>query len=889
MPFKPPDRAALPICRTQPVLARRRHISYLAHMKPFSRLKYRLLAIILLATLPLLAVVADGYRRERAAAIVAVDENIRAMLRTTLLKESEIVDSIQLTLRIMSNANDMNNLDPDSCTGLAQRLMKAQPFFANLGAVLPNGDAFCSARAMTQVVNVSDREWFKELLATQKFTAGFYQVGRISGERGVGYGYPLLDANGNLRAALFVSVRLDWFERVVEQAQMPAGWHALIVTRDGHIAAHFPANLPNHHDNSADILRLLGDLPSKPGVRYHTIGETEHLTGIAPLVSTTDALYLMIGSDTVEILAPIEQRYRYQIALALGISLGSILLAWFAIHGSLIGWFTRMNVVLRRFGDGDLSIRAGRISNVSELQDLTCQFDAMATQIETADRQSKLQHAALDEARRLLRTVIDASPVVIYAFDTEGHCILANRRIAELIGVKPEDMLGKLREEIMTAAIAGQHRANDILVSADGRIRTLEETNVEADGQHTYLSVKFPLRDAGDRIYAVGGISIDITAERQAQQALRESEARYRHTLDTLLEGCQFVNRDWRYRYINAAAERHNRRPAAELLGRTMMECWPGITATAVYTLEQRCMDERSSQQAEIEFAFPDGSTGWFRVIVQPSPDGIVVFSEEITARKLAEHEVRQLNAGLELKVAARTRELQAANSELEAFAYSVSHDLRAPLRAIAGFSEILNESHRSALDATGQHYLDNVKNAAAQMNLLIDELLQFTRIGRGVIKVAPVPLAPLLTEIETLFQPRLVSGGRLEIATPLATPVGDSRLIRQILTNLIDNAFKYQLPGNLPVIRIGAQQEDGTVMIAVADNGIGIAPEYQRMIFQVFQRLHDETQYPGSGIGLAIAQKAARLMDGTLTVESGPGGGSTFILRLPAESRPSE
>ena len=246
------------------------------------------------------------------------------------------------------------------------------------------------------------------------------------------------------------------------------------------------------------------------------------------------------------------------------------------------------------------------------------------------------------------------------------------------------------------------------------------------------------------------------------------------------------------------------------------------------------------------------------------------------------EEVVARANAQLALR--AMHRQLTVANRELEAFSYSVSHDLRAPLRAISSFAQILRKDYRGSLDEEGQRYLDTIIATSARMGTLIEDLLLYARTSRAASTAVPVPLAPLIQQLTTVFGERITAAGaRLEIAEPLATPLGDPTLVGQILNNLVDNALTYRSRQGTPQITIAAQRVGQDVLIRVADNGIGIEPEYHEKIFQVFQRLHSTDEYPGTGLGLAIVAKAARAMDGDVNVESVPGRGSTFTIRLRA------
>jgi len=246
------------------------------------------------------------------------------------------------------------------------------------------------------------------------------------------------------------------------------------------------------------------------------------------------------------------------------------------------------------------------------------------------------------------------------------------------------------------------------------------------------------------------------------------------------------------------------------------------------------------------------------------------------------EEVMARVNAQLTLR--AMHRQLTAANRELEAFTYSVSHDLRAPLRAIAGFAQILHKNCHASMGDDDRRYLDTIIATSARMGKLIEDLLFYARTARITSVAVPVPLTPFVQHLATIFGERIAAAGaRFEILEPLATPLGDATLIGQILSNLVDNALTYRSPDSTPEVRLTAKQVGEHVVISVADNGIGIERQYHEKIFQVFQRLHSSDEYPGSGLGLAIVAQAVRAMEGDISIESTPGGGSTFAVRLRA------
>ncbi len=259
-----------------------------------------------------------------------------------------------------------------------------------------------------------------------------------------------------------------------------------------------------------------------------------------------------------------------------------------------------------------------------------------------------------------------------------------------------------------------------------------------------------------------------------------------------------------------------------------------------------------------------------------------IQLEKEIRERKEAEEEIRELNRNLELRVHQRTVQLEEVNKELEDFVYSVSHDLRAPLRSISGFAEIIDRRHKNSLNEEGRHYFDNIVKASRQMGDLIDDLLKFSRLGRKAIEIGNVSLDDVFeAAIETLSDPIKETDARINIPEKMPVIQADITLATHIFINLLENAVKYHQPNEPPLVDVGFEVEDPYVVVSVADNGIGIEEEYHEKIFNIFQRLHSQAEYPGTGIGLAAVKKAVQIMDGRVWVESKPGEGSVFKIKV--------
>jgi light-regulated signal transduction histidine kinase (bacteriophytochrome) len=316
-----------------------------------------------------------------------------------------------------------------------------------------------------------------------------------------------------------------------------------------------------------------------------------------------------------------------------------------------------------------------------------------------------------------------------------------------------------------------------------------------------------------------------------------------------------------------------------------MMEAYPGIDQAPFFATLRRCMEQRVPARLENEFVYPDGSTGWFDLSMQPVSEGVFILSQDITERKRAEEAVRLHAAELERRVAERTADLEAANRELEAFSYSVSHDLRAPLRAADGFSRILQEDYAAGLDEKAHRYLDLVRDSTQRMGRLIDDLLAFSRLGRQeIVRRRVRPEAIARQALDELDSER--AGRAVEIQIDdMAEVTADPGLLRQVYVNLLSNALKFTRARTPAIIRVGSCPVDGGRAYFVHDNGAGFDMTYADKLFGVFQRLHRQEEYEGTGVGLAIVQRVVHRHGGRVWAEGAVDEGATFYFTLPEEN----
>ena len=465
-----------------------------------------------------------------------------------------------------------------------------------------------------------------------------------------------------------------------------------------------------------------------------------------------------------------------------------------------------------------------------------------------------------------LRAVLDNSPTAISLKDLEGRFLLVNPRFESLLpgGASP---IGRTEHELLPSALADARRGKDLEALARRAPVESEERYEHEGALRTYDAVRFPLLDAQGEPYAVACIRADVSERRRLEQEL---DRFFRLSSDLLFIG----KADGSVQHLNPAWETLLGHPMESLRGRPVMELVHPEDRQATEALSSRLAEAGAVSGFENRMRCRDGSYRWVQwSVLRDREQGLsYAIARDVTEQKRTLDELRRARDAAE-----------AANGELEAFSYSVSHDLRAPLRHIDGFVDLLGRKAAQGLDESGRRYLRVISDAARQMGALIDDLLAFSRMGRAEMARARVDLAELLADV---LRQGVDADGRSIVwdIQPLPRVAGDRAMLRVVLDNLVSNAVKYTRRRDPAHIQVGsAPGREGEVVVFVRDDGAGFDMRYAGKLFGVFQRLHRAEEFEGTGIGLATVRRIVTRHGGRAWAEGQPDSGATFYVALPA------
>ncbi len=499
--------------------------------------------------------------------------------------------------------------------------------------------------------------------------------------------------------------------------------------------------------------------------------------------------------------------------------------------------------------------------------------------------QLKLAEFALRASEQRQRRLYESGLFGVIFWNMAGQILDANDKFLEMVGYTRDELeAGRIDWVNMTPP---EYAHLDIASVAElketGANRAaFEKVYLRKDGSQLPIIIAGSMLDE-ERTNGVAFV-LDITERKLAEAQVSEQRTLLRNLLESAGDAIFSVNRDYCYTNFNS-------QHAAVMKALYGCEIELGHSLFDYQRLDDGIQAKRNIDRALAGERFTDeGYSGddervraYFEVSHYPIRDdsdnivGVAVFARDTTARRRAEEALRLLNAELDQRVSERTAELEASNKELDAFSYSVSHDLRAPLRAIDGFTRILSEECAPQLDTEGQRLCSVIRENTARMSRLIDDLLAFSRLGRAAMRPATVDMQALANDaFKNLTDPE--SRSRIDFTVnDLPCTVADPTLLLQVWMNLLSNAIKFSSKRERATIKVTAEEVDGECVYVVSDNGAGFDMQYRDKLFGVFQRLHSSKEFDGTGVGLALVQRILRRHGGRVWAESKLDHGATF------------
>lgn len=861
--------------------------------------------LVVIAIAPVFAVVVQASFAEQRTRLERAQATLNAMVDLAGAHQERLVDGSRQVLAAIAYSPAVYGEDGAACADYMRRLQAQYPLsYGTFGMLDDRGNLACRSQAPAVAVNSSDRLFFRTAVATRRFSVGELTTSRASGKPVLTFGLPVYaEQGGAFRGVAYVALDVRLADAELRKLALSPETTLLVADRNGAViastgprAAPVGSHLPEaflREALAAGVERAGRGTGGDGGEWFYSIEPVGH--------AGTGGLFVAGLVSSEQTLAPSIERLQSQLGALLVITLVAAGVAWMfadrVVARPMSRLLARVEALMREEIPADASAGPPRLREFGELE---VRFQGMARTLTQRAVQRDGALAEMAGQNRLLESVLESMAEGVAVLDSQGRFIHTNaaaRRIMPGIvqlgrkkaptqydpvewGVFDIDGVTPLPHEARPASrvLAGEN-IDDFQYVARGLLSGGKEKVIHG---HARALVS----PDGEQYGAVIVFS-DVTVAYRADQTLKESERRYRTLFESNPHPMWVYDLETlRFLTVNDAAVAHYGYTREEFLAMTIKDIRPA--EDVIPMLES--LDEGGALHQPVPWRhrLRDGNLIYVEISSHTLDYGgraaRMVLAHDITQRRLAQQAMEQVNETLERRVAERTRELAVSNRELELFAYSVSHDLRAPLQAIDGFGRALLAHHADQLNERGRHFLDRIRENTSQMAGLIDDLLSLARVTRTEIRSERVDLAARARQLaERLRQRDPERVVEVEIEPELVCP-GDPGLLGIVLQNLVENAWKFTARTEQAQIRIGSRAlDDGELAVYVADNGAGFDMAYADKLFHAFQRLHAATDFEGTGIGLATVHRIVTRHGGRVWAESAPGRGATFFFTLKA------
>lgn len=849
-------------------------------------IRAQMLLMALIVAIPSAGTIIYSGVKVRQTAIEAAIQETRKIGDSIAHDQQHATSSAEQLMSALAQLPDIRNHNTDGAKRILSGIVKLNPLYLNLSVADPAGIVWASA-VSTKPVSVAERRYFRNAMATGQLSSGEFIVSRMAFKPTFNLCYPYKDRHGTIIGAILVGFRLDQLGPTLS-TDHSEHWGYVLLDHKGAVLgrSNGPDKYVGKMDRPESFRRMQGpsDQGSFVGSGYD--GRKRFITyrKLRLKGEQTPYMYIRTGIPVAAVVQQANALLMHNLLLLASSLACAFLVAWFIGKRSIIDRVAVLQAASRRLAGGDLQVRVCDAIEGGELGELGNAFDDMAQQLDARERQHVRAELALRKSESRYRSLFDNSLFGIIVIGSDKKFLQVNEAFCRLLGYQEQELVG-------VQDFAQVTHPDDVvasLIKHQGMVRreidryTLEKRYLTKSGDVVRVVCFVEGIYSEDGRYE-GSIAciLDITG-------LKASEERMRLCFERQIVGMAITSPDKRWLQTNAKLQQMLGYSASELAAMSWTELThPDDLDKNVVQFKQMLSGETDEFSIEKRFIRKDGAvlSAYVSVCCVRRDDGLVDYVlalyDDITDRKRAEEEIHMLHSSLEQRVQERTAQLQAAIREQESFSYSVSHDLRSPLRHINSYLAILQEEFGEHLPHESRFYLERTCAASLKMGKLIDDLLELSRVSRSSLVKEPVNLSGLAADVVAMLQE--TDPGRLaeiEIAPDLSV-MGDRVLMGLVMENLLGNAWKYTARKQQARLVFGVELVGGENAFFVSDNGAGFDMRYQDKLFGAFQRLHGE-EYDGTGIGLATVKRIIERHGGTVWAEGEVDRGATFYFSLP-------